>query len=280
VRKALRPKPFSPSADEPIMHPTELYAALSGAMIDTRYQPIVRMSDRKPVALEVLARLNHPSRGTLMPDYFVPQIEDAGLAAQLTDRVASRAFADMDGPVGKLGLRLTLNFPLDVMLVPAALARLEARRQEAGIAANRVAIELTESRPVDDMVALGAAVAHLRAGGYRVSIDDVSPAVPRLQDLLTLPFTSVKLDKQVVQGASARECARFVESVVQTARRRAMEVIAEGVEDIATWNRIETLGAGYAQGFLVARPLAASAVPVWFEAWTNRSALTANGHEP
>ena len=276
VRSALNPSPLPSAANESSMHPAELHDALTGAMIETRYQPIVRMADRKPVALEALARLNHPTRGTLLPDHFIPQIEDAGLAAQLTDLVASRAFTDMAGPVGALGLLLTLNFPLDVMLVPAALARLEARRQQAGIVAERVAIELTESRPVDDMMALARAVEHLRAGGYRVSIDDVGPAVPRLQELLALPFTSVKLDKQVVQGADQPEHARLVESVVRAARRQLMLVIAEGVEDIATWHRIEMLGADYAQGFLVARPLVATAVPVWFEAWTNRSALTAD----
>ena len=276
VRRALSPSALPSAAEEPTMEPTELHDALSGAMIETRYQPIVRMADRKPIALEALARLNHPTRGTLLPEHFVPQIEDAGLAAQLTDLVASRAFTDMEGPIGALGLLLTLNFPLDVMLVPAALARLEVRRQEAGIAADRVAVELTESLPVEDLLALARAVEHLRAGGYRVSIDDVGPAVPRLQELLALPFTSVKLDKQVVQDADQPENARLVESVVQAARRQSMLVIAEGVEDVATWHRIETLGADYAQGFLVARPLVATAVPIWFEAWTNRSALTAD----
>ena len=273
VRQALCP-PLAPSSlEEPSMETSELRAALCGAMIETRYQPIVRMADRQPVALEALARLNHPTRGTLLPDYFVPQIEDAGLAAQLTDRVGSRAFADMEGPVGALGLLLTLNFPLDVLLVPEALARLDARRQEAGIVAERVAIELTESRPVDDIAALGRAVEHLRRGGYRISIDDVCPKAPRLAELLALPFTSVKLDKQVVQGAEQPENARFVEYVVRMAHRNAMLVIAEGVEDVPTWHRIQALGAEHAQGFLVARPLPAAAVTVWYEAWVHRAAL-------
>ena len=273
VRNALSPPSPPPAADDPGMRLSELHEALSGAMIDTRYQPIVQMSDRQPVALEALARLNHPTRGTLLPDYFVPQIEDAGLAAELTDRVGSRAFADMEGPVGALGLLLTLNFPLDVLQVPEALARLDQRRQEAGIAAERVAIELTESRPVEDMAALCRAVEHLRRGGYRVSIDDLAPETPRLDQLLTLPFTSVKLDKDVVQRADQPESARFIESVVQTARRRSMLVIAEGVEDVPTWHRIQALGADYAQGFLVARPLPATAVIVWYEAWVHRAAL-------
>ena len=119
------------------MHLTELREALAGAMIETRYQPIVRLADRQPVALEALARLNHPTRGTLPPDEFVPQIEDAGLAARLTDVVADRALADMAGPLLRPhALDITLNFPLDVLLVPDALRRLDARRRAAGVAAS------------------------------------------------------------------------------------------------------------------------------------------------
>lgn len=275
VCTALTPPGVAVIVDIPSMHASELHDALDGAMIDTRYQPIVRMADRQPMSLEALARLNHPTRGMLLPVHFVPQMETAGLAAKLTDLVASRAFADMAGPIGELGLILALNLPLDVMLVPEALAKLEARRQEAGIPADRVAVELTESRPVDDLTALGHAVTHLRAGGYRVSIDDVGPAVPCVQELLHLPFTSVKLDKQVVQQSDQAGPAAFIADVVRSARRGGIAVIAEGVEDITTWHRIEDLGADHAQGFLVARPLASSAVPIWFEAWTHRSALSA-----
>jgi EAL domain-containing protein (putative c-di-GMP-specific phosphodiesterase class I) len=271
VRAALRPRTTAPTASGSRMLPIELAQALNGATIETRYQPIVRLSDRQPIALEALARLNHPHEGTLLPDDFVPQMEDAGLAAQLTDLVASRAFADMQGPVGGLGLLLSLNFPLDVMLVPAALARLKDCREAAGIAADRVVIELTESRPVDNLPALRRSVERLRADGYRVSIDDVAPSLPHLAKLLELPFTSVKLDKDLVWQTDRQEFADFVGLLAQRAHDRGMLVIAEGVEDAALWARIAALGADYAQGFFVARPLPGTAVGLWHEAWTSVS---------
>src|ERR1700733_11447889 len=148
VRQALAPQPAQMlQPDRNPMHLTELREALAGAMIETRYQPIVRLADRQPVALEALARLNHPTRGTLPPDEFVPQIEDAGLAAQLTDLVTDRALTDMAGPLLQPHrFDVTLNFPLDVLLVPDALHRLNTRRRAAGVAAEQVIIELTESR--------------------------------------------------------------------------------------------------------------------------------------
>jgi EAL domain-containing protein (putative c-di-GMP-specific phosphodiesterase class I) len=184
----------------------EIQAALAGAMVETRYQPVVRLADRVPVSLEALVRLNHPARGTLLPEVFVPQIEDAGLAGQLTDLVVARAFADMTGtalppqqsPLG--GLSVSLNFPLDVLVGTTALAQLETRRQAAGIPVEQVVIELTESQPVGDLVALRGAVEHLRRTGYQIVIDDVSPAVVGLDQLLDLPFTGIKLDQHLVHN--------------------------------------------------------------------------------
>lgn len=273
VRQALVSHPSQgPAPDEPPMHLTELREALAGAMIETRYQPIVRLADRQPVALEALVRLNHPTRGTLPPDEFVPQIEDAGLAADLTDLVAARALADMAGPLLRpLALDITLNLPLDVLLVPDALQRLDARRRAAGVAAAQVTIELTESRPVEDLAALGSVLERLRADGYGVSIDDLSPAVPRVAELLELPFTSLKLDRAVVRHLpEVPELQDFVARIMDVARARQLSVVAEGVEDVASWRRMLALGVDYVQGFLVARPLPTAAVPIWLEAWRSQ----------
>jgi EAL domain-containing protein (putative c-di-GMP-specific phosphodiesterase class I) len=253
----------------------ELREALDGMMIETCYQPIVRMADRHLVALEALARLNHPIHGTVPPDAFVPQLEDAGLAARLTDQVTERALSDMAGPLTcARGLDITLNFPLGVLLVPAALQRLDAMRRAVGLAAERVIIELTESRPVLDLAGLGGVLERLRADGYRVSIDDVSPGVPRLPELLELPFTSLKLDKGVVQDMAHEPAAQsFVRHLMDVARAQHLSVVAEGVEDLATWRRLMALGVDYVQGFLVARPLPVAAVPIWLEAWQSQPAF-------
>ncbi len=251
------------------MQLTELHEALAGAMIETLYQPIVRLVDREPVALEALARLNHPTHGTVHPDAFVPQLEDAGLAARLTDLMADRALADMANLLLSAHvIDLTLNFPLDLLLVAAARQRLDATRRAAGVAAEHVIIELTESQPVEDLVALRRVLEKLRADGYRVSLDDLSPAVPRLADLLQLPFNSLKFDKSVVQQVFVVPAMTdFARSVMDVARTRQLLVVAEGVEDVATWRSMVALGADYVQGFLVARPLSAAAVPIWLEAW-------------
>ena len=264
--------PLGPVAEhprEPPMPLAEIRAALDGAMLETRYQPVVRLADRRVVGVEALARLNHPSRGTVLPDDFVPQIEDAGLADRLTYLVVVSAFADMtDGAMAPLGLSVSLNLPLDVLVRPSVVARLEQRRLAAGIPSERVIIELTESQPVRDIGALRGAVECLRRAGYQVVIDDVGPATAGLDQLFDLAFTGIKLDKALVwQPMTAPGIVSDLERIIDAAKARGLSVVAEGIESVPLWHRVRALGADYAQGFLVAYPLPAAAVPMWLKSW-------------
>ena len=251
----------------------ELRAALAAGLLEMRYQPIVRLDTGAPVGLEALARLNHPVLGIMLPGVFVPQIEDAGLAAELTDRVAGTAFADMAGAaLAPLGLPIGVNLPLDVLLVPAALERFDAQRRTAGLEPGQIVIELTESQPVTDIAGLRRATERVRAAGYGAVIDDIAPSVPLIAELMDLPFTGLKLDKAVVQAVSGSQTARaFATGTIAAAVSHGLTVIAEGVEDRATWGRMRAMGAHQAQGFLVARPLLAAEVPGWLAGWDGSS---------
>jgi EAL domain-containing protein (putative c-di-GMP-specific phosphodiesterase class I) len=262
----------TPPRPHAVMELSELQAALDGAMIETRYQPIIRVSDRRPVGLEALVRLNHPEKGTIRPDSFVPQIEHAGLGAELTSLVSARAFSDLAGPIlAGLDLRMSVNFSLDVLLTPAALERLEVQREAAGVTADRIIIELTESQPVDDIPRLRRSLDYLRALGYGAALDDVGPGVPRLAPLLALPFTSVKLDKHLVQHvADTDEAHAFLADTIAEAKARGFTVTAEGVETEAIWDHMAALGVDEMQGYLAARPLPVAAVPVWRDAWIGK----------
>jgi EAL domain-containing protein (putative c-di-GMP-specific phosphodiesterase class I) len=251
------------------LHETDLHAALSGAQIHALYQPIVRMHDRCAVGVEALARLNHPAHGTLSPHQFVPHMERAGLARPLTEAVVRRIFADW-GPdvLDTLNLTLSVNFPLDVLLVPEALNWLECMRQQAGIPAARIIIELTESQPLSRLTELATAAHWLRDIGYGLAIDDVGPDIRDHGALLALPFTMLKLDKEVVREAAVTPAARlFLAGAVAAARDAGLVVTAEGVEDEACWRRMNKLGVEFAQGFLVGRPVSAEAMPGWHRKW-------------
>ncbi len=251
----------------------DLLAALAAGRLQTRYQPVVRLADGVPIGLEVLARLEHPTLGTLPPDCFVPQIEAAGFAAHLAAVVARRAFAEWGGDaLLRLELRLAVNLPLDVLLLPGATERLEAWREEAGIDPGRIVVELTETHPIGRPELLLPPMERLRAAGYRLAIDDVGPDMRDYQNLIDLPFSAMKLDKAVVCDSAQSPAAQlFLQRAIAAARAAGMMVIAEGVEHHATWARMAALGVDAAQGFLIARPLTAAATGIWHASWPRRS---------
>jgi EAL domain-containing protein (putative c-di-GMP-specific phosphodiesterase class I) len=244
-----------------------------GSRLQTLYQPIVRLADRVPLALEVLVRMVHPTLGTVLPDAFVPRIEIAGLSRPLTEAVVRRAFEDHRRHLAPLGLKMGLNVPLDVLMHHPFLDWLEEQRRDAGLAADRITIELTESLPVAALSCaalnrLRLAMEHVRRLGYGLAIDDVSPVMPDYRALFGMPFTAMKLDKQVVIEASADpDAALFLREAVSAAKRAGLKIVAEGVENFSTWHRMRALGVDGAQGFLVARPLTAQDVRGWLESW-------------
>jgi EAL domain-containing protein (putative c-di-GMP-specific phosphodiesterase class I) len=262
------------SHGQPGLLASELRDVIDGRMIDTRYQPIVRIADRRVASMEVLARLRHPVHGMLAPDWFVARFEEAGLSTALTDFVSTRALADLNGlGLEGLDLALALNYPLRVLTHPSAAAKLDDLRASLGLAASRIHIELTESRPVDDFAALGRSLDHLRTLGYRVSIDDAGPAVPNIERLMDLPFTGMKLDKSTVRMIGAQGKARtYVLDLIGRALRRDMVIVAEGIETEETWHDVRGLGVQEAQGYFVARPLPAAAVRMWLEHWNQAAA--------
>ena len=246
---------------------SDLLALIASEALEVRYQPIVDVTSCLPVAYEALARLRHPVHGTLSGDQFVPLAERSGLSSVLTQAIGGRMMRDMATPGWDNRLVTGINFSLDVMLIDGTLDILEAQREAAGIAVDRVAIELTESRPVEDLPVLRQALDRLRRAGYRVALDDVGPKVPRLTELLDLPFTAVKLDKSVIRQSAGSSAPGYLSRLVETCKSRGLLVIAEGAERDDDLARMKAAGADWAQGYRIARPLPVGALPVWRQAW-------------
>ena len=233
--------------------------------VRVRFQPIVRLRDRSVIALEVLARLHRTHGAILPPNCFVPQLEQAGLGAELLRHVVREAFSvlrELDGAT------LALNLPLDVLRDRRTAGMLSELCRQAEFPAFRILLELTETQVVNDVAVLDHAVARLREAGYVLAIDDAGPDVPQHRAMFGLPFNWVKLDKSVVaRAAASRVGRRYMADLIASAHRENLSVIAEGVEHQDTWDMAGELGADCVQGYMVARPLPAEVVPVWRAAW-------------
>lgn len=243
-----------------------LTAGLERGEITVRFQPMVRLPDRRPVMVEALARWERPT-AALGADAFIPMAERAGLAAALTMAVARRALREIALLRGPHRLRLSFNVPLAV-LVQADMPRwLTAEVKAAGLTPDDLLLELTESTWVHDTSLLRRALQRLAVAGFGVMLDDLGLDDGR-SGLLALPFAGVKLDRKFVLAMPHSRRARAeVERIVRLARRRGMIVIAEGVTDSLTWRSVAAAGCDLAQGFGVGRPLPPPAVPAWMGAW-------------
>lgn len=243
-----------------------LAAGLGRGEITVRFQPMVRLADRRPVMVEALARWERPD-AAFGANEFIPLAERAGLAAQLTFAVARRAMAEMAAQSGRARLRLSFNIPLAELLKPNLPSQLRQLVKGARLTPADVLLELTESAEVRDLSLLRRALQRLGRAGFGVMLDDLALDDGR-RHLLELPFTGVKLDRHLVMAMPHSRRARGeVAYIVRHARRAGMVVIAEGVTDTHIWRAVAAAGCDLAQGFGVGRPLPPAALRVWISAW-------------
>jgi EAL domain-containing protein (putative c-di-GMP-specific phosphodiesterase class I) len=236
--------------------------AIKNCMVRVRYQPIIRVADGACVGLEALARLHHPARGTLAPLRFIRQVENSGLAFQLASKVTARVLSKLaGGALRGRDVTVAINVPLDLLLDPQTMRTLNACCAEAGVAHGQLVLELTERLPVTNLERLRRAVTRLRKAGYGVAIDDLGPWMPNHAALLRMPFSAVKLDIEVVRDWHGAAGGAFLRDALEAARVGGITVIAEGVEDDATWRGLAELGVDQVQGFLISRPLPPAALP-------------------
>ena len=253
-------------ARRPPHTPEALAAGLDRGALLVRYQPVVRIRDRRLVLVEALARW----RGSPMvhgPDSFVPMVERAGLSRALAVAMVSGAAQDMGRLAGLLPIDVSVNISLDQLLRQDMASWIGRALRTGTLPPPRLSLELTETTDVHDLTALARAIRRIAAAGHQVFLDDLTIDDVRLR-LMDLPFAGVKLDKALVarlpRDARAR---RFVREVMARANQAGQVVTAEGVADARLWKAVAGLGVHRAQGFWVGRPLPCSVLPSWARSW-------------
>ncbi len=265
LRRAGQIRPQVPTED-----PVALATGLRRGEIAVRYQPAVRISDRKPILLEGLARWQRRDDTPLNPDAFVPLAERSGLGRALSIAVAHRAFSEMANAAARIGASLSLNLPLNVMLEGDVLSWLRDVQSHTHFPFSALILEMTETIPVLDRTALRRALTRLRNAGLAVLVDDMGLGDERAA-LLSMPFSGIKLDRHLVAAMPTSRRARAeVEKLVRKAHAAGMTVTAEGVSDGRLWRAVAAAGVDHAQGFAIARPLPAAALGAWHYAWRNQ----------
>lgn len=249
-----------PEAREPAL----LHRALDDHEFVPFYQPVVDLAGGHVVGLEALVRWRHPTRGLLTPEAFLPGLE-TGMLALWTAHAVLEAACTVTVDLLARGLHLPHGIGVNLSgqqlrsgLAPQILARL-AEHQLPGSA---LTLEITESAQIPDPAAARRELQELRAAGVRVAADDFGVGWSNLTRLLQLPFTSLKIDRELVAGMvddPVRE--HMVTAAVGVAGRMGLDVVAEGIETGAVRRRLLQLGCPLGQGWLFSRALPAAELP-------------------
>lgn len=238
----------------------ELRRAIEEDELVLYYQPVIRLGSLEIVGAEALVRWAHPERGLLGPGEFLPMAEASGLIIPLGEWVLRHALADaaawvaLDGSAS--GASIAVNIAaaqLGVANLPFIIAR---SIRAAGIAANRVHLEVTEGALIRDIDRVAEVLGALRDLGVHVDVDDFGTGFSSLSYVQRLPVDTLKLDRTfVIRLGSAEGDDSIAASVLGLGRSLQLAVIAEGVETLEQKRRLEELGCELAQGFLFARPV-------------------------
>lgn len=251
---------------------SELREAIQSDQLCLYYQPQINHGSLRVEGLEALVRWNHPQRGFLGPDEFIPLAEEAGLIGPLTHWVLKTALRQLvalrrNGHALNMAINLSAR-NLQDMELPASIRALLA---ESGVPPANLTLEITESavmaNPNDGLTIL----TELDRMGVKLAIDDFGTGYSSLAYLKRLPVDELKIDKSFVMDMEANENdAVIVRSTIDLAHNLGLKVTAEGVETRDAWDTLSILGCDYSQGYLMGRPMPVEKL----DAWLRGSALS------
>jgi diguanylate cyclase (GGDEF)-like protein/PAS domain S-box-containing protein len=242
----------------------DLRGAVAGDQLFLEYQPVVNAATGRPVGVEALVRWNHPTRGRLGPDTFIPLAEETGIIEEIGAWVLEKALRQlaewqaavpMDPP-----LSVSVNVSGRQLAVPGLADLLAKLLDELPIAPRSVGVELTESVLLDDGYP-ASALQELRDLGVHILLDDFGTGYSSLAYLERFPIDALKIDRSfVMRLEESEERGAILRAIFAMAFALGLEAIAEGVETPGQLRQLRGLGCRWIQGYVVARPLPADQV--------------------
>ena len=243
----------------------DLRRALERGELVLHYQPKVSLSTGEVVGVEALVRWQHPERGMIFPDDFIPMAECTALIGPLTQHVLNTALAqariwiDAGKPL-PIAVNLSVRNLLDEHLADRVAGLLAAHEVPAAL----LELEVTESAIMIDPVKARQVLEQLSALGVRISIDDFGAGYTSLSQLTTLPVSELKIDRSfVMRMTDDPGNAMIVQSVIDLGHHLDLTLVAEGVETEQALTALAGLECDVAQGYHLCRPVPAADFDMW-----------------
>jgi len=233
----------------------ELRDAIHTGGLSLYYQPVVYAANEKIVGFEALMRWNHPKRGFISPEKFVPIAEDAGLIDQMGQWALRTACEDLAR--WPESIRCAVNVSPLQFSNPELATHVANALAHAGVDASRLELEITESVFLNDSSGTEAMFAALKRVGVRLALDDFGTGYSSLGYLKKAPFDKIKIDQSFVRGATedGSRNGAIISSITSLAEALNMDTTAEGVETLDELELVRLLGCSHIQGYIYHKPL-------------------------
>ena len=243
----------------------ELRSAIAKNELRLYCQPKVDFESRHICGAEALVRWQHPRLGMLSTGEFIKLAEHGGLITPLTHWVLEAAFRQSYA-WDEAGIRLPLSVNLSAhdLRDPRLIDRIKGLFATWGIRPELMQFELTESVLMQEPEGAVETLTRLKALGVQLFVDDFGTGYSSLSYLQKLPVDSLKIDQSFVSNMLANDdSAIIVQSTIDLGHNLGLEVVAEGVETEAVWQRLASLGCDTAQGYFISKPIPADAFGEW-----------------
>jgi EAL domain-containing protein (putative c-di-GMP-specific phosphodiesterase class I) len=244
----------------------EIAQGLRNDEFEPFFQPKVLLANRGIKGAEALARWRHPQKGIIAPYAFIGPLEDHNQIDELTWMMLRKSVAFCREWRAKSDR--DVNVSVNVSVKSLADVHFADRVQElvhlADLDSGNIIIEVTESAATSDISHSLENLSRLRMKGFGLSIDDYGTGYSSLQQLTRIAFTEIKIDQSFVANAAAQQSARIIlESSVDMAKKLGISTVAEGIETQDQWDMVRGLGCELAQGYFIARAVAAGEFLAW-----------------
>ncbi|HVQ88815.1 MAG TPA: EAL domain-containing protein [Actinomycetes bacterium] len=252
----------------------DLRSAVDEDELFLEYQPKINLETGHVSGVEALVRWNHPTRGVIRPDDFIPLAENTGLITPITWFVVERALQQVRvWQDSGLDLDIAVNLSVRHLTDMSLPDRIAVALERWGVAPSKLIIEVTESSIMTDPKRAAGVLQQLRRIGVAVAIDDYGTGHASLTYLKRLDIDELKIDRSfIMQLDQDSSDAIIVASTIELGHNLGLRIVAEGVEDAATLEWLRGLGCDKAQGYHISRPTTAPAV--------SELALRLQGSEP
>ncbi|MEM1230785.1 MAG: EAL domain-containing protein [Pseudomonadota bacterium] len=238
----------------------ELRNALIDGQLRVHYQPQIDLASGSIIGVEALVRWEHPERGLVCPEDFLPLAQETGLILQVDRHVQRRAFEEIAQlqQAGFRQLMLSVNLTTMQLEQDQFVERFFAALDQAQLKAESLKVEITENVLMQDVEVIVPKLKALRERGVRVAIDDFGTGYSSLSYLQQFPINTLKIDRTFVRDIRADQGdASIINAIVAMARGLNMTLIAEGVENRTQLRYLREQGCQHVQGFYFSRPVTA-----------------------